>query len=303
MYKINILVLFSFLSLELVSQRDCGNETVFKGEGTYYNIALFGNFGNCSIENEKFQPFLIGAMNAKQYGMADYCGACVQITGPKGIVKVHIIDQCPECAFGDIDLSPEAFDYLAPRIDGRIPISWHVVPCQTSNSIQYYFKEGSSQYWTAVQVRNHRNPIAKFEYKNANNIFITVPRLDYNYFVQSSGMGVGPYTFRITDVYGNVVTDNGIQLQLKKEISGQGQFPTCALVGLDQFEWEEVPFSINEKRIIFEKEVEYTVYDCTGKIFLFGKASVGKELSLQSGFYILKSIDGSEAKTTKIIIE
>ena len=44
-------------------------------------------------------------MNEQDYGTADFCGACVEITGPNGVVKVKIIDRCPECAPGDIDLS------------------------------------------------------------------------------------------------------------------------------------------------------------------------------------------------------
>lgn len=55
--------------------------------------------------------------------------------------------------------------------------------------IRYHFKEGSNQWWTDVQVRNHRNPIAKLEYYNGNQ-WVAVPRTDYNYFVQTNpGMG------------------------------------------------------------------------------------------------------------------
>lgn len=38
------------------------------------------------------------------------------------------------------------------------------VACGLEGPIVYYFKEGSNSFWTAVQVRNHRYPIAKLEW-------------------------------------------------------------------------------------------------------------------------------------------
>ena len=58
--------------------------------------------------------------------------------------------------------------------------------------------------------------------------YVTVPRTDYNYFVQASGMGVGPYALRVTDVYGNVLNDEGIAFVEAGEVAGVGQFPSCA---------------------------------------------------------------------------
>jgi expansin len=75
-----------------------------------------------------------------------------------------------------------------------------------------------------VQIRNHRNPIAKFEYLKDGQ-FKTVPREDYNYFVESGGMGTGPYTFRVTDSYGNVLIDQGMALKEAGEVAGAAQFP------------------------------------------------------------------------------
>jgi expansin len=37
-------------------------------------------------------------------------------------------------------------------------------------------------------------------------------RADYNYWIAASGMGVGPFTVRITDTLGHVVTLTGIAL-------------------------------------------------------------------------------------------
>src|SRR6185436_2787165 len=106
------------------------------------------------------------------------------------------------------------FAKIAELVKGRVPITWWIVSPDISGPILYRFKEGSSQWWTAVQIRNHRNPIAKVEYLDATGKFKAVPRTDYNYFVASNGMGPGPYTLRVTDSYGNVLTNTGIALKV-----------------------------------------------------------------------------------------
>src|SRR4051812_39572876 len=198
-----------------------GGGATHTGEATYYNEADGG--GNCLFDPTP-QDLMVGAMNHTDYANSAICGAFVELTGPNGTITIRIVDQCPECPAGNIDLSPLAFSKIAELIKGRVPITWKIVSPDISGPIRYQFKDGSSQWWTAVQIRNHRNPIAKFEYLK-NGQFTAVPRVDYNYFVESSGMGPGPYTFRVTDIYGNVLTDSGIALNVGGEVAGGAQFP------------------------------------------------------------------------------
>jgi expansin len=198
-----------------------GGGATHTGEATYYSEADGG--GNCSFDPTP-QDLMVGAMNHTDYANSAICGAYVELTGPNGTITIRIVDQCPECPAGDIDLSPSAFAKIAELVKGRVLISWRIVSPDISGPIRYQFKEGSSQWWTAVQIRNHRNPIAKFEYLDKNGQFKAVAREDYNYFVESSGMGPGPYTFRVTDSYGNVLTDSGITLKVASEVAGGAQF-------------------------------------------------------------------------------
>ena len=109
---------------------------------------------------------------------------------------------------------------------GRIAIRWQVVSPEVSGPIDYHFKDGSNQWWTAVQVRNHRNPVASFEYLTGSGEWVSVPRTAYNYFVQTNpGMGLGPYTFRVTDIYGNVLVNKDIPHQENESVAGTAQFP------------------------------------------------------------------------------
>jgi expansin len=155
------------------------------------------------------------------------CGSCARIDGPAGSVTVRIVDRCPECKPGDIDLSPQAFEQIAPLADGRVTIHWEYVPCAVEGPVVYHFKEGSNPWWTAIQVRNHRHAVAKLEWRAPDGDFRVVPRESYNFFVESSGMGEGPYTLRVTDVLGNVLTDEGIPFIEAGDAPGKGQFPGC----------------------------------------------------------------------------
>jgi hypothetical protein len=93
------------------------------GEATYYDAE---GLGSCGIP---FPPdYLLAAMNGAQY-QKSYCGRCVSVTGPKGTVVVRILDLCPGCKPGGLDLSITAFTKIADKSAGRVPITWHFVDC------------------------------------------------------------------------------------------------------------------------------------------------------------------------------
>ena len=191
------------------------------GIATYYDATGAGACGFDPSPND----LMVSALNAEEYSTAAYCGAYVQVNGTRGSIIVRIVDLCPECLAGHLDLSRQAFAVIDDPVKGRVPITWRIVSPALSGPIAYHFKDGSNQWWTAVQIRNHRNPIAKFEYWNGNQ-WVTVPRVSYNYFVQTNpGMGVGPYMFRVTDLYSNTLTDSGIPFIENGTVNGAGQFP------------------------------------------------------------------------------
>jgi expansin (peptidoglycan-binding protein) len=197
---------------------------VHTGEGTYYTFA--DGSGNCMFPATP-NDLDIGAMNQTDYAASAACGMCAQVAGPDGTLTIRIVDRCPECKPGDIDFSPSAFAKLAALSRGRVPIQWTYVPCAVSGPIVYHFKDGSNQWWTAVQIRNHRFGISAFEYLDGNGQWQSVPRLDYNYFVAASGMGPGPYTVRVTDVNGATLEDSGVVLTPDGDCVGTNQFPDC----------------------------------------------------------------------------
>ncbi|MEO8843822.1 MAG: expansin EXLX1 family cellulose-binding protein [Kofleriaceae bacterium] len=192
------------------------------GDGTYY--AADGT-GNCSFDASP-DDLMVVAMNAPDYAGARWCGACLEVSGPKGTVDVRVVDQCPGCKAGDLDMAPQAFDMIADHAAGRVSITWHEIACDISGPISYHFKDGANAYWTAIQIRNGRYPIAKVEAMKGG-AYVEVPRLDYNYFVQADGLGDGPYQLRVTDQRGHVVEDTGIALGANVTRTGAGQFAAC----------------------------------------------------------------------------
>lgn len=209
------------LLLTLTAHAD---NSIHSGEGTFYG---YGGGGNCSFPKPDY--ILTAAMNATDYANSEACGGVIVVTNEAtGLsVTVRVDDQCPECAPGDVDLSQEAFAQISDISAGRIPIRWHYAANEQAGNMKLYFKEGSSQWWTAVQVRDHLYPVTKLEYRisGSGNNYVALPREPYNYFVATSGFGVGPYDFRITDFWGQVVEVGGISLALTTEIDTGKQFP------------------------------------------------------------------------------
>lgn len=199
--------------------------TVHTGEGTFYGG---GYVGGCAMLDPVSTDYWIVAMNLEDYADARLAGAYLEVTGELGTINMLVTDLLPEGKKGDLDLYVDAFPLIAPPEKGRVPVSWKIVPLDTAENapVSYKYKEGTTEFWCGVQVRNHRYPITKLEYLNDNGEFVEIKRRPYNYF-ESMDMGKGPFTFRITDIYGQVIIDEDIPLSYDDTeiIPGHVQFP------------------------------------------------------------------------------
>ncbi len=198
--------------------------TVHYGEGTFYGG---GYEGGCAMLDPIFpEDYWVAAMNIFDYNNAQLAGAYIELTGELGSINMLITDLLPEGKKGDVDLCEAAFPLIAPVEKGRVDISWKIIPLDSAENapVSYKFKEGSSPYWCGVQVRNHRYPVAKLEYMNENGEFVELPRRQYNFF-ESDEMGAGPFTFRVTDIYGQVIYDYDIPMIADGISQGKSQFP------------------------------------------------------------------------------
>ncbi len=189
------------------------------GIATYYDATGAGHCGYDASPGD----LDVAAMNAPQFAGSAVCGACAEIEGPQGTVRVRIVDSCPECAAGHLDLSRQAFEKIAPLVDGRVNTRWRLVTCAVEGPVRYRIKEGTNDDWAAIQVRNHRLPIQKLEWQK-NGAWVNAPREDYNYFVEPSGMGPGPVKVRITATDGQTLEDTLPRIVEKTTYDGAAQF-------------------------------------------------------------------------------
>jgi expansin (peptidoglycan-binding protein) len=172
-------------------------------------------------------PLLVAAINDADYQKSARCGGCLVVVGPDDSeILVEVVDRCPGCKPGDLDLSRDAFALLSPLVRGRIPIRWLPVPCPVDGPLAYHFKPGSNPSWTAIQIRNHRYPIAAVDVLAARDdrgASTSLTRADYNYFV-GKGLGAGPYTLRVTDSRGQTHVETNV---IGPDHVGSKQLPSC----------------------------------------------------------------------------
>ncbi len=183
--------------------------TTKTGKATFYDLA--GTSGNCSLEPPADDLYV--ALGPSQYSEGAACGAYLDVTGPKGKVRVKVFDSCPECAAGHLDLSRTAFKKIGAEIDGIIPIKYKLVknpPVPAPISVRV--KEGASQYWFAARIDHHANLLSSVQVASSGRGFTKAQRTDFNYWIIDSGAGPGPFKIKITDVYGKTSTVSGIKM-------------------------------------------------------------------------------------------
>jgi expansin (peptidoglycan-binding protein) len=178
------------------------------------------------------------AVAAPDWSGSAQCGRCLEVWGPEARIVVRVVDQCPECPAGHLDLSPEAFDLIAVPIQGIVPVSFRSVPCPVAGNVVVHQKDGVNAWWFAVQIRNHRFAIASIELReDGATTWRTMARQDYNYFLLTSGPGFDfPVDLRITDVPQHAIVERIQAVAPEGDTIGAHQFPRCGGVFVDGFE-------------------------------------------------------------------
>ncbi|RHZ68908.1 hypothetical protein Glove_292g32 [Diversispora epigaea] len=103
----------------------------YRGEATFYDVGL----GACGKQNNNNQR-----VAAISHGLFDsipspggnpnknkFCGKKARVSRGKKSVVVTVVDRCGGCNFGDIDLSPSAFDKIAKPAEGRVNVQWRFI--------------------------------------------------------------------------------------------------------------------------------------------------------------------------------
>lgn len=191
------------------------------GEATFYNAT---GDGNCSFGPSP-NDLMVAAMNNPQWDNSAVCGSCADIVGPNGSVRIRIVDRCPECPSGNLDLSREAFREIAEEAQGRVPITWTRVRCDSQGPVRIKIKEGSSRWWLALQVRNHALPVEQVELLVGAD-WVPMERQSYNFFIYDAEAlpAQGPYRIRVTGIEGSAIEESFPDIVAGHEYQGTHQF-------------------------------------------------------------------------------
>jgi expansin len=137
------------------------------------------------------------------------CDACILIETAKGkSIVARVVTYGVQMADGDIDVSPSVFEAIHQDEFPRT-MTWTFARCPDVGPLQYEFHTDAHEYWTSLWVRNSRVPLEKAEVKTqADQDFIELSRMSDGTLVDGSGFGTGAFTFRLTAVDGQVITDD-----------------------------------------------------------------------------------------------
>lgn len=186
------------------------SEPSFSGDFTTYGGVVEG--GSCSFKKGIPMNKDYGvAMNSVQYDNSLSCGSCVSMTYNGNTIIGTVVDICPECKYGDLDLFTLAYKDLLKRDPGRFKGEWEYINCPVSGNIKLTIDE-VNYYWLNIRPENFKCGISKL-FINLNNNWIEMTRDDkrmmglnfiYNGFIS------GDIKFRIVNKYNEIRESNTI---------------------------------------------------------------------------------------------
>jgi expansin (peptidoglycan-binding protein) len=202
-------VLVLLLTWRLSSGVACA-ATASSGRATFYELE---RLGNCSFHDVRVSDLYV-ALGPAEYRKAAACGSFLDVSGPKGTVRVKVADQCPECERGHLDLSRAAFSRIAEGAKGSVAVRYTTVVDPPAGPLSFRVKEGSSKFWFALQVDDHGNELRSVQVRSGGGAWRTLVRADFNYWISETGAGTGPFQVRVADVRGHTAEVSGIRFRV-----------------------------------------------------------------------------------------
>ncbi|MBU2708275.1 hypothetical protein KCM76_19950 [Zooshikella marina] len=194
-------------------------QQTYKGQASYYHA---NGTGNCSFSPSP-QNLNVVALNNRDYQRSNSCGAFIEVEGPKGKAIVRVVDRCPGCKPGGLDLSKQAFQQVADLRQGRVPVRWRFIPGNVTGNIQVKFTKGTGGRFLALTVLNHKYPVRSVALRNGQGQWFELQRKPYNIFVRRARFGQGPFTLRLTDIR-NEVRLTPIHIKRGQHVTTEVQF-------------------------------------------------------------------------------
>ncbi|KAI0456605.1 RlpA-like double-psi beta-barrel-protein domain-containing protein-containing protein [Xylaria acuta] len=198
--------------------------TAVTGISTFYGGNLNG--GTCSFSTYTLPSGIYGtAFSGSEWHSAAHCGACMEVTANGKSIIAMIVDKCPECDAGHLDLFENAFKVLSPSSTDLLPTSYTFVDCPFSSPLILHNKSGTSPYWFSMQVVNANEAVSKLEVStDGGSTWQSTTRQDYNFFENSSGFRTDTVTVRVTGESGSTIVVENVSVASDLQVTAGSNF-------------------------------------------------------------------------------
>jgi expansin len=201
----------------------------YQGRATFFDAAHpAGGLGNSGFDiPTQDQLYKVVAINNIQWNGSEASGAFMEVSGPKqrdgeAPIIVQVIDQLAERADG-MDMSAEAFATVADPADGIVNINYQLVGPPDDYVTAYGHRigdgivvetiAGTSPYYAATRLNNHRYPIESVELIENDGDLVELNRESDNRFVMEGNYPLnGTQDLLVTDIFGQQVTLDDIDI-------------------------------------------------------------------------------------------
>jgi expansin len=275
--------LIFFVALPALAQIDYKAGFV-KGRITFYSQSPIVA---CDIPQSEW-PQYTAALSEKQFKNGLACGTTAIIKNGTKQIQVMVVDLCPvkgneQWCSGDLphfDLGGQtAFSQMENPSVGVKEVQIDFIPTPVGDSpVKLRNKDNINAYWYAVQVLNHRYPIAKVEMLDQKTeAWITgqqkTDMCSYWIFTFTGSGMTTPFRLRITDQFGQKIEETGTSIESSYMWSGTHQFPIdSAFTGILRQDRAEgggdylSPFVATNRLFCGASlPAELTIVDCTGR--------------------------------------
>ncbi|KAG6604685.1 Carbohydrate-binding protein [Phytophthora cinnamomi] len=204
------MVFRSLAALGVVTFVAATSAEYYEGDGTSYTLGDVSD-GNCNFMSAiPTASTNYAALNNDQWDDLANCGRCAEVscvddqcTDQSATAIVQILDRCPECSSGDLDLSPTVFKNITGSDPSRLTIRWRFVDCPNPGTIEVCLKTGSNGYYVAVQPTN---TLVGVETVTINGESTTMVDSAYYYLITStSEVDLTSVKVSITSIEGETV--------------------------------------------------------------------------------------------------
>ena len=173
------------------------------GSASYYTA---GRNGMCNLGTPGEGAY--AAVGRAEYAGGKGCGTILEVAGPKGTTRVQVVDLCPSCPAGKIDLGRAAFARVGDLSAGIVRISYDTVRDPQVGNLAVQLKGGNGRNALQVVVNNHGNPLSTVELLRPSGP-VGLQRGEDNVWRGPSAQLTAPVSLRIADGFGHqAVVDN-----------------------------------------------------------------------------------------------